>query len=157
MYPVNEMMKEELDFLQKALQPESKIVFETPIAPMIPRKPTASLFVDSLLTGCSGYSLKLKFWWHLDFLIKIGKLTLLHISDKSDVRFIPINCLEYFTITINYCGARVHFATILSEDDLYPLPSGSLCLLTTLVQKMDNSHQQKSLTSQALARFFIDF
>ena len=36
-------MREELDFLQKALQPKANIKFETPIAHMIPRTPTASL------------------------------------------------------------------------------------------------------------------
>ena len=57
-YPVNETMREELDFLQKAPQLEANIKFETPIAHMIPRTPTASLFGNSSLTGCGGYSLE---------------------------------------------------------------------------------------------------
>ena len=36
-YPFIETMREELDFLQKALQPEANIKFKTPIAHMIPR------------------------------------------------------------------------------------------------------------------------
>jgi hypothetical protein len=35
-YLVNDTMKEELDFLEKALQPKVNIVIETPIAHMIP-------------------------------------------------------------------------------------------------------------------------
>ncbi len=54
-------MREELNFLQRALQPESNIKLETPIAHIIPREPAASLFGNSLLTGCGGYSLELKF------------------------------------------------------------------------------------------------
>jgi len=66
-YWLNEMMREELDFLQKALQPEANIKFETPIAHMISRTLTASLFGNSSVTGCGGYSSELKFWWHTDF------------------------------------------------------------------------------------------
>ena len=122
MYPVNETMREELDFLQKALQPEANIKFETSIAHMIPRTPTASLFGDSSLTGCGGYSLELKFWWHIDFPIKIVERTLLHIPDESDIHFmIFINSLEYFTIIINYCAAKVYFTTVLEGNYPYPV------------------------------------
>jgi hypothetical protein len=114
MYPVNETMREELDFLQKALQPEANIKFETPIAHMIPRTPTASLFGDS--------SLELKFWWHIDFPIEIVEQTLLHIPDESDIHFmISINSLEYFTIIINYCAAKVYFTTVLEGNYPYPV------------------------------------
>jgi hypothetical protein len=68
---VNETMREELKFLQKALQSEANITFETPIAHMILRTPTASLFGNSSLPGCGDNLLKLKFWWHIDFPIKI--------------------------------------------------------------------------------------
>ncbi len=66
-YPVNETMREELNFLQKANNQRQT----SPIAHMIPRTPTASPFGDSSLTGCGGYSLRLKFWWHINFPIKI--------------------------------------------------------------------------------------
>ena len=65
------MMKEELDFLLKVLEPEVSIKFETPIAHMIPRTPTASLLGNSSLTVCGGYSLELKFWLGIDFPIEI--------------------------------------------------------------------------------------
>jgi hypothetical protein len=151
-YPVNETMSEELNFLQRALQPESNIKFETPIAHMIPREPTASLFGDSSLTGCGGYSLELKFWWHIDFPIEIVERTLLHIPDESDVRFISINCLEYFTIIINYCAAKVYFATVLEGNDPYPIV---LCVTDNTSAKKWTTHtSKKSLASRALARFF---
>ena len=69
-YRVNKTMKEEINFLLKTLDTEENINIETPIAHMIPRTPTASLFGGSSLTGCGGYSLDLKFWWHIDFPIK---------------------------------------------------------------------------------------
>ena len=72
-YRVNKTMKEEINFLLKALELEANIEFETPITHMIPRTPTASLFGDSSLTGCGGYLLDLKCWWHIDFPIKIAE------------------------------------------------------------------------------------
>ena len=116
-YRVNKTMKEEINFLLKTLDTEENINIETPIAHMIPRTPTASLFGGSSLTGCGGYSLDLKFWWHIDFPIKIIKRTLLHIPDESHERIISINCLEYFAIIINYCAAKVYFATESNGSD----------------------------------------
>jgi hypothetical protein len=154
-YLVNETMREELNFLQRALQPESNIKFETPIAHMIPREPTVSLFGDSLLTGCGGYSLELKFWWHIDFPLKIVERTLLHIPDESDVRFISINCLEYFTIIINYCGAKVYFATASNGNDPYPVV---LCVTDNISAKNGQLIPARyHLPVKLLHNFFVDF
>ena len=59
MYIINGTMQEELNFIRQALQEDLGINFETPIAFIIPRIPTASLFGDSLLQSCGGYSFKL--------------------------------------------------------------------------------------------------
>jgi len=60
-------MPEELNFILHALSKDSGITFETPITHLIPRIPTASIVGHSLLTACGGYSITLKFWWHLTF------------------------------------------------------------------------------------------
>ena len=60
MYIINGTMQEELNFIRQALQEDLGINFETPIAFIIPRIPTASLFGDSLLPSCGGYSFELK-------------------------------------------------------------------------------------------------
>jgi len=59
----------------------------------------------------------LKFWWRLDFPVKIISQTLLHRSSEKDKRFISINCLEYITIIINYFTALVFYAENKSRDD----------------------------------------
>jgi hypothetical protein len=64
MYIINGTMQEELDFIRQALQEDLGIDFETPIAFIIPRIPTALLFGDSSLQSCGGYSFKLKNWWY---------------------------------------------------------------------------------------------
>ena len=94
LYLVNGTMRNEFNFLSKALEPDSGIVFETPNAHLILRMPTASIDGDSLLIACGGYSITPKFWWHLSFPKKVVKRTLLHLKDNSDKTFILINCLE---------------------------------------------------------------
>jgi hypothetical protein len=67
LYPVNQTMREELSFIASTLNPDSGIKFETPIANLIPRTPTASIIGNSSFLACGGYSVTLKFWWHLTF------------------------------------------------------------------------------------------
>ncbi len=96
--------------------------------------------------------LDLKFWWHIDFPIKIVERTLLHIPDESDACFISINCLEFFTIIINYCAAKVYFATESNESNPYPVV---LCITNNTSAKKWTTHtRKKSLASRALARIF---
>ncbi len=61
LYLVNSTMRDELNFLSKALEPDSGIVFKTPIGHLIPRMPTASIIGDSSLTAFGGYLITLKF------------------------------------------------------------------------------------------------
>jgi hypothetical protein len=83
-YRVNPIMREELNFILHALSKDSGIIVETPIAHSIPRIPTASFVGNSLFTACGGYSITLKFWWHLTFLSNVVERTLLHLKDNSD-------------------------------------------------------------------------
>ena len=55
-YVINETMRAELDFIRQALEDNSGISFEVPIAFIIPKTPMASLFGDSSLLSCGGYS-----------------------------------------------------------------------------------------------------
>ena len=110
-----------MKFISKALSPESEIKFETPIAHVIPRIPTAQLIGNSLLTGCGGFSIKLRLWWHLSFPQEIVERTLQHLKSKGDPTLISINCLEYVTIIIGFCAALVSFETNHISDDPYPV------------------------------------
>jgi hypothetical protein len=75
LYLVNKTMKAELE----VLQPNLLIKFKTPITFLVPKTSSASIFGDSLLLACSGFSICLKFWWHLSFLEEIIQRTLLYI------------------------------------------------------------------------------
>jgi hypothetical protein len=151
-YHISAMMREELDFLSQALSPESSIVFETPIAHVIPRVPSAQIIGDSLLTGCGGYSIRLKFWWHLIFPDEITKRTLLHLTSKNDPTLISINCLEYVTIIVGYCAARVRLDHNKINNDPNPVV---LCVTDNTSALNWTLHtSKKSKIGKALARFF---
>jgi len=121
LYSVNETMREELEFIQQALDNDSDVKFETPIAFIIPRMPTACLFGDSSLLSCGGYSIQLRIWWFLPFPEEIVQRTLLHLKNNKDQTFISINCLEFITIILNFCAALTAFYEDSNIDDPYPV------------------------------------
>jgi hypothetical protein len=59
-YLINGTMQGEIYFIRQALTEDSGIPFEVPIAFIIPRTPAASLFGDSSLLACGGYSTALQ-------------------------------------------------------------------------------------------------
>ena len=151
-YLVNRTMQDELTFLSQALSPDSGIKFETPIAHLIPRTPTASIIGDSSLLACGGYSITLKFWWHLSFPKEVIERTLLHLKNNSDETFISINCLEYVTIIINYCASKTVFESKEITDDPHPVV---LCVTdNTSALNWPLHPSKKSIIGRALARFF---
>jgi hypothetical protein len=79
-YIINKTMRKELRFIRQALQEKSKKSFKAPIAFIIPRMPSASLFGDSSLTSCGGYSTDLRFWWFIPFPDEIIARTLMHLK-----------------------------------------------------------------------------
>ncbi len=151
-YLVNRTMQDELDFLSDALKPDWGIKFETPIAHLIPRTPSASIIGNSLLLACGRYSITLKFWWHFTFPSDVVNRTLLHLKDNSDESFISINCFEYFTIILNYCASLVVFASQKINDDPHPVV---LCVTDNTSALNWTLHtSKKSRIGRALARFF---
>jgi hypothetical protein len=151
-YLVNKTMQEELSFIADAVKPDSGIKFKIPIAHLIPRTPTASIVGDSSLLACGGYSITLKFWWHFSFPKNVVKQMLLHLKDNSDESFISINCLEYFTIIVNYCASLVAFVIQKVNNDPHPI---ILCVTDNTSALNWTLHtSKKSRIGRALARFF---
>jgi hypothetical protein len=145
-------MREELSFIASALNPDSGIKFETPIAQLIPRTPTASIIGNSSLLACGGYSVTLKFWWHPNFPKEVVERTLLHLKDNSDKNFVSINCLKYVTIIIDYCAALTSLASNKMNNDPHPVV---LCVTDNTSALNWTLHTSiKSAIGRALARFF---
>ncbi len=150
-YIINEMMHKELRFIRQALWEGPKISFEAPIAFIIPRTPSVSLFGDSSLTSCGGYSIDLCFWWFIPFPDEIDAKTLLHLKNDSEQNFISINVLGYVTVILSYCGA---LTTYLEYEIKDPHPM-VLWVTDNVSAKNWTTHTcKKSIIGCALARFF---
>jgi hypothetical protein len=120
-FVINLTMRQEIEFFRDKLQPNSSILWETPIAHVIPRSPTATAFGDSCLEGAGGYSIELGFWWRIDFPEEIKRRTLLFKPDNKDGQLISINVLEFVTVIINYI-ASLHVITKTNfMDDPHPV------------------------------------
>ena len=145
-------MRLEIKFLRDKLLPQPDIKRETPTAHIIRRMPSASSFGDSSLTGMGGYSLDLKFWWHLPVPEEVQQRTLLHREDNSDGQLISINVLEFVTVIIDYIASLHVITTTNFTADPYPV----------LLNVMDNTSAlcwtlhacRQSNIGQQLAWFF---
>ena len=151
-HPYNETLHAEIKFLYDALDPASGIAFATPLAHIIPREPFAKMFGDSSLSACGGYCIKMHFVWFIPFPEEILLRTLLHLKNNEDQTFISINCLEFFTVIMNYCAAL----TVLAQDGSVEDPFPVVLNITDNVSALNwTLHTSKcSLIGRALARFF---
>ncbi len=151
-YIINETICEELNFNRQALQHDSKIPFEVPIAFIIPRTPTAFLFGDSSLLSCRDYSIELWFWWFIPFPDEVVAQTFLHLKNDPSQNFVSINVLEYTTIIINYCGALTVYLEKGHEEDPHPVV---ICIINNVSAKNWTMHtSKKSIIGRALAHLF---
>ena len=100
-YRVSKTMREGLNFIRQALDHASGIKFCTPFVFLIPRMRFAIMFGDSSLEACGGYSIPLRFWWHLQFPDSVKLRTLLYKKNNKDKTLISINALKFFTVIIN--------------------------------------------------------
>ena len=150
-YNINTTMRAEIEFFRDKLKPDSGIDWETPIAHLIPRTPFATMIRDSSLEGACGFSIKLGFWWHIQFPNEIVQRTLLF----RDSPLVSINVLEYVTVIINYIAALHVLQTTKVTDDPYPV----------LLNITDNSSAlswtlhtcKRSKIGRLLGRFFCSF
>jgi hypothetical protein len=104
-------MHQEIEFFRKKLQPSLGIVWETPIVYIIPRMPTMATFGNSCLEGTGGYSISLRFWWHLPFPEKVIQQTLIHKKDNNYGLLILINVPVFIMVIIIYYFASLHVFT----------------------------------------------
>ena len=145
-------MRLEIKFLCDKLLPQSDIQWETPIAHIIRRMPSASSFGDSSLTGMGGYSLDLKFWWHLPVPEEVQQRTLLNREDNSDRQLISINVLEFVTIIIDYIASLHVITTTNFTADPYPVLLNVTGNTSALSWALYSCRQTN--IGQRLARFF---
>jgi hypothetical protein len=75
-YNINRTMHYKIEFFCNKLKPDSGIEWKMLIAHLTPRMPFATTIGDSSLEGAGGFSITLRFWWHIHFLDKVVWRTL---------------------------------------------------------------------------------
>ena len=151
-YFIVRTLRAELELLRDWLQPDSGIIWETPLGHIIKRIPYAIALGDACLYGGGGFCIKLQFWWHLSWPDKIIKKTKLHLVDNSNGDFVSINVLEFLTIIINYAAALT--ALLADGHDSDPFPVLLNFADNTSSVRWTNHHCKGSLKARALGRLF---
>ena len=145
-------MKDELDFFKKILEPSSSVVWEAPIAYLIKKTPFATAFGDACLDAAGGFSVELKFWWHLQFPETVVRRTLKYLKDNRKKDLISINVLEFLTVIIDYCAAHTVITTQNVTDDPHPV---LLSMADNTSAHSWTTHTCKgSMLGRLLAKFF---
>ena len=149
-YVINPTMREEIDFIRQALDPDSGIKFETPFGLIIPRMPLGDSPGDSSLTSGGAFCIPLRYWWYIYFPEEIRQRTIKYLK-KGDENLISINVLEFVVIIINYCVAVTVVKSGVTKD-----PHPVICFITDNTSALNwTLHTSKtSLIGRALARFF---
>ncbi len=121
-YTISDALRADIEFFRWALNIHSGIRWESPLAHVVPRTPIGVPHGDACLTGCGGYCVEFKFWWHLSLPEEIVKRTLIYLKDDSNNDLISINALEFVTVILNYCASlTVLFESDILQDDPFPV------------------------------------
>ena len=75
----------------------------------------------SSLDGAGGYSIGLKFWWHIKFPKEVKLCTLLHRKDNKDEKLVSINVLKFVMVIVNYIASLHVISTTSIINDPYPV------------------------------------
>ena len=100
-YYISKYIRQEIEFFCDKLHPLSDFWWEAPIAHIIQQMPTTPSYGNSSLTGMGGYSLTLKYWWHMSVPEEVQQQTLLHKKDNT-VWQLPLNLLRSSTTTLRH-------------------------------------------------------
>ena len=96
-------MREELEFFEDFLAPNSGVEWEYPIAYLIKRTPVAATYRDAHLDSAGGHSIGLKCVWWLNFPDAVVEHSLKHLKENRDGNLISINVLEFLTVITGCC------------------------------------------------------
>ena len=116
-------MREELEFFEDFLAPNSGVEWEYPITYLIKRTPFAATSRDACLDSARVYSIGLKCVWWLTFPDAVVECSLKFLNDNRDSNLVSINVLEFPTVITGYCAAyRAVTSMDVTGDPPTPLP-----------------------------------
>ena len=105
---INKTLREELRIIIAALS-SRRIKGRTPISHLVRRDPSAEAFSDSCLHAAGGYSVKMTFWWYIEWPPGVHEHTLIYIRNNADGTLISINVLEYAAQLFSYAAATHYY------------------------------------------------
>ena len=117
---INKTLKEELHLILRVLKCK-RLKKRTPIAHLVSRDPSAKAWQDSCLFAAGGFSIRMQFWWYIEWPQSIQKYTLRYLRNNKDGKLISINVLEYAALIINYSASYHYWHTHPDPADPYPL------------------------------------
>ena len=118
-YPIITSMKKELQVMMELLD-DATIQWESPIAHLVDRDPTAVSWTDACIFQTGGFNIKMRYIWHVEFPTEIKNRTIKYIG--SGPNLVNINVLEFVGIIINFAGALTAIVEDgLPTDDPFPI------------------------------------
>ena len=118
-YPIITSMKRELQVMMELLE-DPTIQWESPIAHLVNRDPTAVGWTDACTSQTGGFNITMRYIWHVEFPLEIKSRTIKYISAGPDL--ININVLEFVGIIINFAAALTSIEEDgLPTDDPFPI------------------------------------
>ena len=151
-YFIPPTLRRELDLVRAWLADDSGITWSTPLAHVIRRVPYATSWGDACLYGGGGFSLKLLFWWHLEWPREIHQKTKAFIKDDSNKNLVSINVLEFVTIIINFAAALTALTIDGHDDDPFPVLLNFADNMSSV--RWTNHYCKGSLKARALGLLF---
>ena len=147
----NKTLRHELSMITRVLSSDN-IDLHRPIAHMVHRDPSAIGYSDSCLRAAGGFSIKMKFWWYIEWPECIQKRTLRYIKNNKNNMLISINLLEYAALLIEYVAAT-HYYRNGGTDDSDPYPTVLLYADNTTAEAWAKMKSCKtSMAGRALGR-----
>ena len=116
-YIMPESLKEEIKMMRRILRDES-IDLATPLAHIVPQKENFEEAADACKRAGGGWSIDLRFWWHLAFCPDVVRQARLPNNKKE--KLITINCLEFACVVTNFAAAI--YACHVDDIDLSNYP-----------------------------------
>jgi hypothetical protein len=125
----------------------------TPIAHMVPRDPDYGSDGDSSLTAAGGFSIGLRFWWHLIWPAEIQARNIREMKRDKDGKLISINMLEYATVLMNYAASTVAIQELEQQGKLkHKYPVVLIKADNTAAESWTKKASSSSLSGKALMR-----
>lgn len=127
------------------------ICLETPIAHIVPRDGTWDGAADSCKVAGGGWSIDLRFWWHLVYPEEVLRRARLPNNKKG--KLISINVLEFACVIINFAAA-IHVCW-LDGLDLSAFPVFLNCCDNTAAVAWINKRCKESMIGRELAKIYV--